>query len=264
MANAFLSLSGQALCPVPTKWLSAWPEECFANRASGLTNQYAAFWPVTDTSNTSFVTGGDMKKILFLLVLTALMAAPVICRAQAPIQVAGFVLGADIHAFEQVVRMESALPVRHARYISEVETGELKGFKSGIIGYGTCAAPGKIVRIKLKYAESSKKFYDSLLKRFKKQFGEPDEWRGDPFHIVLAWKWSFTDNDGSTISLILQHNTRDSESKIGNAVKLTRTSQIEKEQACYEDKQPATKRIASEKSDIKRMGPEEWKQFVPR
>jgi len=205
-----------------------------------------------------------MKKNLFLLILMALIAAPVICLAQAPKQVAGFVLGKDIHAFEQMLKMETDLPIRHARYINEVETGNLGGYKSGIIGYGNCAAPGKILRIKLKYADSSKKFYSSLLKRFEKQFGEPDEWRGDPFHIVLAWKWAFTDSDGHTISLILQHNTRDSEAKIGNAVKLTNTSQIEKEQACYAHKHPVVQKAVEKKRGKKQKSSADWKRFVPQ
>jgi len=205
-----------------------------------------------------------MKKNLFLLILMALIAAPVICLAQAPKQVAGFVLGKDIHAFEQMLKMETDLPIRHARYINEVETGNLGGYKSGIIGYGNCAAPGKILRIKLKYADSSKKFYSSLLKRFEKQFGEPDEWRGDPFHIVLAWKWAFTDSDGHTISLILQHNTRDSEAKIGNAVKLTNTSQIEKEQACYARKHPVVQKAVEKKRGKKQKSSADWKRFVPQ
>jgi len=205
-----------------------------------------------------------MKKNLFLLILMALIAAPVICLAQAPKQVAGFVLGKDIHAFEQMLKMETDLPIRHARYINEVETGNLGGYKSGIIGYGNCAAPGKILRIKLKYADSSKKFYSSLLKRFEKQFGEPDEWRGDPFHIVLAWKWAFTDSDGHTISLILQHNTRDSEAKIGNAVKLTNTSQIEKEQACYAHKHPVVQKAVEKNRGKKQKSSADWKRFVPQ
>jgi hypothetical protein len=205
-----------------------------------------------------------MKKYLFSLVLTALITMPGLCLAQAPKELAGFVLGQEIQAFEQMVKLETALPIRHARYISEVETKRLKGYKSGIIGYGNCAAPGKLLRIKLKYADSSKKFYDALLERFKKKFGDPDEWRGDPFHIVLAWKWAFTDSDGSTVSLILQHNSRDSEEKIGNAVKLAQTSQINKEQACYASKHPIVQEAGAKKGDKKQKGPADWEHFVPR
>ncbi len=76
------------------------------------------------------------------------------------------------------VIMDTALPVRYAENIEEVEIKFTRGFKSGLIAYGTCARPGNIVRIKLKYGDSSKQFYKDLLKRFKKRFGEPDEYRG--------------------------------------------------------------------------------------
>ena len=93
-----------------------------------------------------------------------------------------------------------------------------------MIAYGTCSKPGHIVRIKLKYADASKKFYEDLLKQFKKSFGEPDEYRGDAFKIVIAWKWSFVDEENHKISLILQHNAMDEDEKIGNAVKITRNN----------------------------------------
>jgi hypothetical protein len=117
--------------------------------------------------------------------------------------------------------------------IEEVEIKPIKGIKSGYIAYATCAAPGHIVRIKLKYKDESKEFFENLLKRIKKKYGEPDEYRGDVFHILIAWKWSFVDKDGNQISMTLQHNTLDPEEKEGNAIKLTMTNLIEKDQHCY-------------------------------
>jgi hypothetical protein len=90
-----------------------------------------------------------------------------------------------------------------------------------LVTYGSSIEPSRIVRLKFKYADNSKRFFDELLKRYKANLGKPGEWRGGPFHIVIAWKWSFTDRDGNDISFILQHNTRDEEEKQGNAVKMT-------------------------------------------
>ena len=97
--------------------------------------------------------------------------------------------------------------------IEEVEIKPITGIKSGLIAYATCTAPGHIVRIKLKYKDASKKFYESLLKRIKKKFGDPDEYRGDPFQVLIGWKWSFVDKDGRRISMTLQHNSMDTEEK---------------------------------------------------
>ena len=153
----------------------------------------------------------------------------------------------------------------NAENIEEVEIKFTQGFKSGLIAYGTCARPGNIVRIKLKYADSSKKFYKDLLKRFKKQFGEPDEYRGDPFHIVVAWKWSFVDQQNHRISLILQHNSMDEQEKKGNSVKLTNTNLMEEDLLCYKNKQlDYRERLRQREWKAVKPGKSGWELFLPR
>ena len=197
---------------------------------------------------------------LSLIAIIALIFSGICFAAEAPHEIAGFVLGKNIDGIKDRLDMSTDLPVRRRESLHEVEIKTMEGFKSGLITYGTCAKLGQIVRIKLKYAESSKKFYKTLLKRFKKRFGEPSEWRGDPFHIFLDWKWSFTDKDGNQISLHLQHNTRDAEEKIGNAVKLTSRTALEAEWKCHEEKtaSKSTRKIKKQK------GPIDWEFIIPR
>ncbi len=123
-----------------------------------------------------------------------------------------------------------------------------------LLGWGLCDAktPGEV---------SSRKVYDQLLKRFKQRFGEPSEWRGDPFHVVIAWKWQFTEPDGRCISLTLQHNTRDEEEKMGNAVKLTATHLIEAERRCFTRQHPDP---TAEGRPQLPPGPVDWELLVPR
>ena len=141
----------------------------------------------------------------------------------------------------------------------------MKGFKSGWIAYATCTAPGRIVRIKLKYKDSSKTFFENLLNQIKKKYGEPDIYRGDPFHIFIAWKWSFIDKDDNRISLTLQHNSRMPMKKWGNAVKLTMTNLIEEDQRCYKLK-ALDHREKLRQRDWKVMEPglSGWDLYVPR
>jgi hypothetical protein len=205
-----------------------------------------------------------IKVLSFVLTLSLFMVGG-IAYADAPHQIGGFALNQDIKKFEDRVIMDTALPVRYAENFEEVEIKFTRGFKSGLIAYGTCDQPGYIVRIKLKYADSSKTFYKELLKRFKKRFGEPDEYRGDPFKILEAWKWSFVDRQNHRISLILQHNTKDEEEKMGNAVKLTDTTQMEKDLLCYKNKQ-LDYRERLRQREWKAVKPENsgWELFVPR
>ncbi len=153
--------------------------------------------------------------------------------AEIPRQVGGFVLGEKIDNFITKLRMETSRGIRYLECVKEVEIKKTEGFKSGMIYYGTCQCNNIIIKIKLKYEDSSAKFYEELLKRIKRKFGEPDEWKGDPFHVVIAWKWHFTDKDGNKISMILQHNTENADDKLGNVIKLKNSTLMEKEQKCF-------------------------------
>ncbi len=207
-----------------------------------------------------------MKKQLFIFATIVFLWITGICFAgDTPHRVAVFKLNSNIADVKVYVIMETALPIRHMENIEEVEIKPIEGLKSGLIAYATCTAPGHIVRIKLKYKDSSKKFYEKLLKRIKNKYGEPDEYRGDPFHILISWKWSFVDKDSNRISMTLQHNSMDTEEKMGNAIKLTMTSLIEEDQRCYKVK-ALDHRQKLRQREWKVMTPEltGWDLYVPR
>jgi hypothetical protein len=203
-----------------------------------------------------------MNKIILAGLLMLILGVPHSLWADAPHKLAGFVLGGRMDDFKDQVEMDTVLPIRYLESLKEVEAKEIKGFKTGLVVYGTCVEPPRIVRLKFKYADNSKRFFDELLKRYKTNLGQPTEWRGDPFHIVIAWKWHFTDKDGNQISLILQHNIRDEEEKQGNAVKMTMWNLINDEQRCFEKKYPdATGPPRFTFSDPDSVN---WKPLIPR
>ena len=181
-----------------------------------------------------------MKKYFSGGMLLLIFCAANSVQAEAPHELAGFVLGGRINDFKDRVETDTVLPIRYLESLKEVEAKEVKGFKTGLVTYSTCIEPSRIVRIKFKYADDSKRFFDALLERYKANLGKPDEWRGDPFHIVIAWKWQFTDKDGNRISIILQHNTRDEEEKQGTSVKMTMWNLMLEEDRCFEKKHPET------------------------
>ncbi len=180
--------------------------------------------------------------------------------ADFPWQIGEFRLGADISSIAHLFQKGTAYPVRHREYLIQVETDVPAEFKSGLITYSKCSAePGRIVQIKLKYADNSMKFYKELLKRFKARYGEPDQWRGDPFHIVTAWKWSVKDDAGNRCSMTLQNNTKDESEKIGNSLKITLWSLVDQEIACFLKKHPEI--VAAEKS--KPISHPNWDLLIP-
>jgi len=202
------------------------------------------------------------KNAVFLVIIACLVWGPAYGADDAPMGIAGFRLGENIDSIQDRIRKDTELPIRFAEYIHEVEIHPAKGFKSGLISFGTCALPGRIVRIKLKFADASPEFYEKLLERYKKTFGDPNEWRGDPFHVVIAWKWSFTDKEGNPVSLILQHNTKDTEEKMGNSVKLAIHNFIESERACFIEKNPDFRKSA--KGNPRSANAPEWDNCIPR
>ena len=174
--------------------------------------------------------------LVFITILVSLWVTGICLAGEAPHQVSVFVLNRNIAEFKDYIITETALPIRHMENIEEVEIRPIKGIKSGLIAYATCAAPGHVVRIKMKYKDASKSFFEDLLKRIKNKYGDPDEYRGDPFRILIAWKWSFSDKDGNRISMTLQHNSQDADEKRGNAIKLTMINLVEEDQRCYKEK----------------------------
>lgn len=200
------------------------------------------------------------KIIISFLICVFLIPVNSIARVDAPHQVGGLTLGSDMENHEALLRMDTLMPLRNSRYIHEVEAKSVPGFKSGLVWLGNCASPGKILRIKMRYDDPSKSFYKKLLKKYKQKFGEPSEWRGDPFHIVIAWKWHFVDKDNNSISMILQHNTRDEDESIGNSVKLTMWNLIQEERACFEKKTAAEVK----KQKRKKSSTVDWDALLPR
>lgn len=210
----------------------------------------------------------SMKKYLTLtglLLLCFLSKTADAAHVIVPHKVGGFVLGEPIEKFKHMVDMSTRMNVRYREFLYEVEIKPLKGFKSGLIAVGNCADPGKIVRIKLKYADSGKDFFNQLLKRFKARFGQPTEYQGDPFRVFIVWKWRFIDENHNQINLILQHNHQDEDEKIGNAVKMTHINLLEKERQCFMEKErragkPKDDKIEHKTTEIK----PDWKLLIPR
>jgi hypothetical protein len=194
-----------------------------------------------------------MLRRRLILFLVPLLLTPCILRAaeeRVPHEISGFRLGASIDQYEFISAYN---------YLKVMTVEDIGGFRKGEIWYGTCDRPGEVVRIKMKYHDSSREFYDRLLKSFKEKFGDPDEFTGDAFGIVLDWKWRFTDKDGKYITLSLQHNLKNIDENIGNMVKLTMPDRMEAERLCF------NRRYERKKPDIPAaMLSREWENMIPR
>ncbi|WP_153305756.1 hypothetical protein [Desulfogranum mediterraneum] len=161
---------------------------------------------------------------LFFALLLSCSTTPLSATVLVPKEIGGFRLGTSIDDYELT---------SYRNFLKQVVVEDIGGFRKGIIEYGVCERPGKIVRIKLKYADSSEGFYRELLKRYKKQLGEPSRYTGDAFGILKAWKWHFIDQNGERVSLTLQYNQKNLDESLGSVVKLAMPERIIAERKCF-------------------------------
>jgi hypothetical protein len=174
------------------------------------------------------------------LILFLLLALPGTIRAaEVPMSLAGITLGSDISSIGDFCDSSTDIPLADERHLSEMllRPGFVPGVKNGSVAYANCSQKGRIVRIKLKFDDSSRVFYNDLRRRYEEVFGKPSEWRGDPLQTVISWKWSFSGDDGQRVSLELTHSN-DDDYKLGNFVKMTLRSLWEEEAACRSAKYP--------------------------
>lgn len=175
--------------------------------------------------------------ILLLFLCYTFFLPAVLTARDIPTQVGGFVLRSDVTNYPDI---------EYSNFLKEVVIHNWNGFDKGIISYGICHSPGEIVKIKLKYKDPSKRFFKTLLKKFRQKYGKPDEWKGDSFGILHVWKWKFTNADGQRIHLTLQHNTRNPNENTGNMVKLYCPDQIAKEQECFNSQCESAQKVRPE------------------
>lgn len=187
---------------------------------------------------------------LYLFIASGSQAA----QKNAPLEIGGFTLGTSVEDYEFI---------SYHNFLKEVVVQNIDGFRKGIIYYGICKQPGEIVKIKLKYLDSSESFYKKLLKRYKKKFGKPDSYIGDSFGIVKTWKWTFVDENNNKVLLRLQHNLKNPDESIGNTVKLEYPDRIEAERVCF-NKQCAIRRTGEKNRLPSSWNQKSWQHMIPQ
>ena len=187
--------------------------------------------------------------MMLLLILMLLPAAAAI-GADAPASAGGFSLKSNIDQYGVS---------GHENYLKEIIVTDLTGFHKGFITYGTCERPGEILRIKLKYQDRSYKFFEQLLEKYRETFGSKPKFDGDQFGNVKAWKWSFTNEDNQRVTLVLQHNLKDTEESIGNMLKLSLPELMNEERRCFNRAYPEKQGTGAETDSEP-----DWNMLIPK
>lgn len=198
-----------------------------------------------------------IKSAVQLLVIFSFLfsAYPLLAATgKVPHEIAGITLGTNVNDYPNIVQ---------TNFLKEVVVTDWHGFRKGTISYGTCRYVDQILKIDMKYKDKSKDFFQKLMKKFRKSFGEPDAWTGDSFGVLHVWKWRFIDKEQNRVSLALQYNGKNSDETIGNMVKLSYPGKIREERICFIEVCENMK----EKTDAKQreeLNKSDWSHLVPR
>ena len=176
------------------------------------------------------------RHLLSLAVIVSVVAATAAFAADAPDNLAGIELGGMAAKLKTRIRTHKPRPVPGAPWLYRMPVVPDKTYSGGYVLVGTCADPGRIVRIKLYYRDTSLEAFRKASGELLSQYGDPAEYKGEFDGRTMGNKWSFTDAHTKPISLILQRTEgEDPETGTGNTVKLTNWGMLEAERACWQE-----------------------------
>ncbi len=181
-----------------------------------------------------------MLRTSLLFIIIVLSSAPLaFAKAKAPGEVGGFALGANISAYKDRLDMNTAKPLPGAPYLMRVNVKPTSDFNSGYLIYGACASPGKIVRVKLRYADAGVYILTEINSSLTQAYGQPEAIRDNAERSYICNKWSLTNEDDQAVSVILQHyDGWDPDYDRGSSIKLGNWTLIDAERSCYEAAHP--------------------------
>ncbi|KUG29788.1 hypothetical protein ASZ90_000319 [hydrocarbon metagenome] len=169
------------------------------------------------------------------IVLAALLAFPgaALASGKAPLELAGLRLGGDIAQYAQFVNADSATKGFFRPHLEMVSLKAREGLRSAYADYGTCQNKGRIVRVKVNYSDGSLAFFEKVLTELKKRYGNPEDWRGNPFGTLRAWKWSIASGNDRISMVLMYYAGDDGEYTEGNSLRITSRNMVEEEDRCY-------------------------------
>lgn len=174
------------------------------------------------------------RHVVAVVLGVLLLAAAGQARAvEGPESLAGIRLGQTVESQAAKLVPAEAERVLHRPSLGVMPVAPQKGYRSGYVDYGLCAAKGRVVRIKMNYADDSLTFFNRILEALKKRYGEPKEWRGNAFGTLRTWKWSLKSPNGLAVSLILMHYVgEDGAFTDGNSIRIAATDLVRAEEVC--------------------------------
>jgi len=199
-----------------------------------------------------------MKRLIALAALSLTLVSAPALAGELPLTLAGFTLGQDMARYESHCQ-GPALVIPDIPFLTEMNLAPdaVPGIRGGSLTHGNCLGERNLLRIKLKFHDTSQKFFNSLVKEYTARFGKPDSYQGDAFRNVIAWQWDFS-RAGEAMSVLVMWS-RDKEMRPGVSIKMTLESGVEAEYRCF--------MADSDRRERERGGPTAIRsldEFIPR
>ena len=176
--------------------------------------------------------------------LLTLCAAPAL--AETPTELAGIGLGEPVAKAKGRIHTQKARPVAGSPWVRKMPVSGDMFFSGGYVLVGTCAAPGTVARIKMRYRDDGLDFFRTVSGEMLKHYGDPTQYKGDIEGRTMGNKWGFSDSRLRPVSLILQRTEgEDPELGAGTTLKLTNWGLLEAERACWQERHGTPKAPAA-------------------
>lgn len=178
-----------------------------------------------------------MKRICTVIILTLLLSASsALADSQIPKSVAGITLGSPMAEYTSLCDEHRGGPLPDAAFLSEVhiKANGIPGIRGGSIAYANATPGKKVVRVKLKFHDRDQGLFKELHKKYSAKFGNPANYRGDPFRNVIAWQWDFAKGE-EKVSLLLMWS-RDRQMRPGVSIKMTYESLVDEEYNAFKER----------------------------
>ena len=180
-------------------------------------------------------------RILLLATLFLLLSAAV-APAETPTSLGGVTLGEPVAKAKGRIKTNRAKDVKGSPWVRRLPVAGDKFFSGGYVLVGTCAAPGTVARIKMRYRDDSLDYFRKISGEMLARYGDPTEYKGDFEGRTMGNKWAFSDASLKPVSLIVQRTEgEDPELGEGSTVKLTNWGMLEAERACWQERHGAPK-----------------------
>lgn len=196
----------------------------------------------------------------FIVLALILLSSPCLAAETVPLTLSGFTLGTDMAQYQSsCCDTGQGLALSDIPFLTEVNLrpDSVPGVRGGSLTHGNCLGDRKLLRVKLKFHETSQKFFNALLREYTERFGEPDSYQGDTFKNVIAWQWDFA-HGKEAVSLLLMWS-RDKEMRPGVSIKMTLESLLDAEYACHKAAQDKLEKDKGGATAIRNLD-----DFIPR